>query len=107
MFTRETLEYILQRGVKSRAHFFQTEIKIHCRNLKLAEVPITYQMASPGMSSGPVNEAFGQLWRLFKLRLSGKLDELPKGADAKKYQLSGHLYRSTERSVAEPGTRVP
>ena len=75
MFTRETLEMVLARGIHSRAHFFQTEIKIHCRGLKFVEVPITYQMASPGLSSGPVSEAFEQLWRLFKLRLTGKLDQ--------------------------------
>ncbi len=77
MFTRETLEKVLAEGIHSRAHFFQTEIKIHCRSLKIAEVPITYSMASPGMSYGPVNEAFHQLWRLFKLRLTGKLESLP------------------------------
>jgi len=79
MFTRQTLERVLARGIHSRAHFFQTEIKIHCRDLKYVEVPITYQMASPGMSSGPVNEAFQQLWRLFKLRLTRRLDQ-PKSA---------------------------
>ncbi|MBV9081448.1 MAG: glycosyltransferase [Acidobacteriaceae bacterium] len=75
MFTRETLEMVLEKGIHSRAHFFQTEIKIHCRGLKFVEVPITYQMASPGLSSGPLNEAFVQLWRLFKLRITGKLDQ--------------------------------
>jgi dolichol-phosphate mannosyltransferase len=75
MFTREALEMVLEKGIHSRAHFFQTEIKIHCRNLKITEVPINYEMASPGLSSAPVNEAFQQLWRLFKLRLAGKLDE--------------------------------
>lgn len=75
LFTRETLEHVLARGIHSRAHFFQTEIKIHCRHLKFAEVPITYEMASPRLSSGPVGEAFQQLWRLFKLRLTRKLDQ--------------------------------
>jgi dolichol-phosphate mannosyltransferase len=41
MFTRETLTYVLERGIHSRAHFFQTEIKVHCRHVKLAQVPIT------------------------------------------------------------------
>ncbi|MBV9265920.1 MAG: glycosyltransferase [Acidobacteriaceae bacterium] len=74
MFTRETLQLVLAKGIHSRAHFFQTEIKIHCRHLKWVEIPITYEMASPGLSSGPVNEAFQQLWRLFKLRLTRQLD---------------------------------
>jgi dolichol-phosphate mannosyltransferase len=73
MFTRRALGIVLEKGIHSRAHFFQTEIKIHCRNLKLAEVPIHYQMASPGLDKGPVNEAFTQLWRLFRLRVGGRL----------------------------------
>jgi len=75
MFTRDALQQVLAKGIHSRAHFFQTEIKIHCRSFKLAEVPITYSMASPRLSSAPVNEAFQQLWRLFKLRLTGKLTQ--------------------------------
>ena len=73
MFRRDVLKKVLDRGIHSRAHFFQTEIKVHCRNLKIAEVPIHYQMASPRLSGGPVGEAFTQLWRLFKLRLAGQL----------------------------------
>lgn len=74
MFTRDTLQSVLSKGIFSRAHFFQTEIKIHCRSLNWIEIPITYEMASPGMSAAPVNEAFSQLWRLFKLRLMRQLD---------------------------------
>jgi dolichol-phosphate mannosyltransferase len=107
MFTRKPLEDVLRFGIHSRAHFFQTEIKIYCRNLKVAEVPITYQMASPGMSTGPVNEAFVQLWRLFKLRLRGKLVACPGNTDAKQYQPSDHLYRSTQPSAAQSGSRLP
>lgn len=73
MFRREVLEQVLQRGIHSRAHFFQTEIKVHCRNLKIAEVPIEYRMASPMLTSSPVTEAFAQLWRLFRMRITGKL----------------------------------
>ena len=75
MFTRPALEMALRKGIHSRAHFFQTEIKIHCRNLKIAEVPITYRSASPNLSKASLSEAFKQLWRLFKLRVRGKLDE--------------------------------
>jgi dolichol-phosphate mannosyltransferase len=77
LFTRKALEDVLRCGIHSRAHFFQTEIKIYCRKLRIAEVPITYQMASPGMSSAPVTDALTQLWRLFKLRLSRKLRACP------------------------------
>ena len=40
MFRRDVLQNVLDRGIHSQAHFFQTEIKVHCRNLKIAEVPI-------------------------------------------------------------------
>lgn len=74
LFRRDALEKVLAAGIQSRAHFFQTEIKIHCRRMRVIEVPITYKMASSGMSSTSIREAFTQLWRLFKLRLVGKLD---------------------------------
>ena len=43
LFRRETLIYVLERGIRSNAHFFQTEMKVHCRNMRLAEVPIRYK----------------------------------------------------------------
>ena len=73
LFTRGTLEKVLAAGIHSRAHFFQTEIKVHCRNLKIVEVPITYRAASPGLGSKALKDAFRQLFRLFQLRLQGKL----------------------------------
>lgn len=73
MFTRQTLQMLLDRGIESRAHFFQTEIKTYCRKLKFVEVPITYRAASPRLSSSSLREAFRQLWRLYQLRLNGEL----------------------------------
>ena len=73
LFTRRTLERILANGIHSRAHFFQTEIKVFCRNFKIVEVPITYRAASPGLGSKAIKDAFSQLFRLFQLRLQGKL----------------------------------
>ena len=73
LFSRSALQMVLEKGIRSRAHFFQTEIKVHCRHLRIAEVPITYRGASPGLSSSVVTEAFQQLWRLFRLRCRGQL----------------------------------
>ncbi len=73
LFSREALLMVLDRGVQSRAHFFQTEIKTHCRNLKFVEVPITYRAASPRLGSASLAEAFRQLWRLTQLRRRGQL----------------------------------
>jgi dolichol-phosphate mannosyltransferase len=75
MFSRRTLQGILETGIRSRAHFFQTEIKVYCRNLKITEVPIQYQAASPRLHGSAVKEALTQLWRLYRNRarqVSGK-----------------------------------
>ena len=106
MFTRETLKNVLAKGIHSRAHFFQTEIKIHCRNLKIAEVPIVYEAASPGLSGGPVTEAFTQLWRLFKLRMAGKLDQLSENPNANTDQHCSDVDSTPERSVANHSSGV-
>lgn len=73
LFSAQTLRMVLDRGIQSRAHFFQTEIKTYCRSLRFVEVPITYRAASPRLGTSAVTEAFRQLWRLFRLRLKGQL----------------------------------
>jgi dolichol-phosphate mannosyltransferase len=73
LFSRETISMVIGRGIQSRAHFFQTEIKTYCRNLDFVEVPITYRAASPRLGSSALKEAFRQLWRLFQLRLKEQL----------------------------------
>lgn len=72
MFSRTALEMVLQRGIRSRAHFFQTEIKIHCRHLNIIEVPILYQAASPRLGLGALKEALVQLWVMYRLRSAGQ-----------------------------------
>jgi dolichol-phosphate mannosyltransferase len=73
LFSRSALEVVLAKGIHSQAHFFQTEIKVHCRNLRIAEVPIRYRTPSPRLGSDAITESFYQLWRLFKLRCAGRL----------------------------------
>ena len=69
MFTRRALLRVLDEGIQSKAHFFQTEIKFHCRNCRVAEVPIVYRTASTTLPRGALHEAFVQLGRLFLRRL--------------------------------------
>ncbi len=73
LFRRDVLQSVMNRGIQSRAHFFQTEIKTYCRKFKNAEIPITYRAASPRLGGKALKDAFRQLWRLFKLRLTGQL----------------------------------
>jgi dolichol-phosphate mannosyltransferase len=68
LFTRAALEGVLRRGVNSRGHFFQTEIKVYCHGLRVAEVPIHYRAASPSVNNNVLKDAFANLWRLFRAR---------------------------------------
>jgi dolichol-phosphate mannosyltransferase len=67
LFSQPALRYILGRGINSRAHFFQTEIKFHAKPLRIIEVPIEYAAASPSVSSSSIKDAFKNLFRLVSL----------------------------------------
>lgn len=73
MFNRDALEHVLKMGIESRGHFFQTEIKAFCRKFNVVEVPIHYSQPSAGVNSKVLADSFKNLWRLFKMRMSGKL----------------------------------
>jgi hypothetical protein len=73
LFRREALQAILDRGIKSRGPFFQTEMKTYARRMKVAEVPIQYRSASHAVGSKQINDAFTNLFRLFNLRLAGRV----------------------------------
>ncbi|HLW75453.1 MAG TPA: glycosyltransferase [Bryobacteraceae bacterium] len=67
-FSRDALAQILDRGIHSRAHFFQTEIKYHARHMRVVEVPIHYSAASPSVGAASLTDAFLNLFRLVRLR---------------------------------------
>lgn len=73
MFSRLVLQDVLDRGIKSRGPFFQTEIKAYCRNFPAAEVPIYYRTPSHTLNNSTLKDAFVNLWRLFRLRIAGDL----------------------------------
>lgn len=73
LFSRPALQQVLDKGIRSRGPFFQTEIKTYCRGLRWAEVPIQYRAASHNISNASLHDAFSNLWRLFRLRVSGQL----------------------------------
>ncbi|MFA5554195.1 MAG: glycosyltransferase [Phycisphaerae bacterium] len=73
MFTKESLQSVLDKGIRSKGHFFQTEIKTYCRKMRIAEVPIHYSSPSNNVNTGVLLDSFGQLFRLFGKRISGKL----------------------------------
>lgn len=73
LFNCQALKYVLKKGICSQGHFFQTEIKVHCRKFKITEVPIYYKSASPSMNESVVIDAFKNLLRLTRQRIAGNL----------------------------------
>lgn len=73
LFTNSALKAVLNNGIKSRGHFFQTEIKVYCHKFHIAEVPIHYRAPSASVNLVVLKDAFKNLFRLFKLRLSGNI----------------------------------
>lgn len=72
LFSDTALRAVLEKGINSRGHFFQTEIKFHCRNFATAEVPIRYRAPSQNVSAGVLWDSFRNLFRLFTMRLTGR-----------------------------------
>jgi len=70
MFRPDALETILARGVHATGHFFQTEMKFHARDMRVAEVPIHYKTASNSLGSGAVFDALIRLFALFRQRFA-------------------------------------
>ncbi len=73
LFSRAALDMILRRGIHSRGPFFQTEMKVYCRQLRFAEVPIQYSSASHHVGRKAISDALTNLGRLFRLRLRGQV----------------------------------
>ncbi len=73
LFSRRALEMVLERGIRSRAHFFQTEIKVFCRKLRIVEVPIHYSSPSPRLKGSAITESFRELRHLRHRVRSGEV----------------------------------
>ena len=73
LFRRAALQAVLDRGIASRGHFFQTEMKAYCRHMSVVEVPILYRAPSAGLGAWVLADAIRNLARLFGLRLLGRL----------------------------------
>ena len=73
LFTRAALRHVLDRGIRSRGPFFQTEIKVHCRDMPVVEVPIQYHAGSHHVGAAALIDAFLNLGRLLRLRITRRL----------------------------------
>ncbi|MEZ5004228.1 MAG: glycosyltransferase [Chitinophagales bacterium] len=70
-FHRDVIGKLLQYPLKSKGHFYQTEIRYLLRKRRIFEVPIHYQAPSPRVSSSSVKNAYKTLFQYFLMRLSG------------------------------------
>jgi dolichol-phosphate mannosyltransferase len=68
-FTHEALSYIVRNGVKSRANFFQTEIRYMLHDWNWIELPITYSNPSPSVGKAQIMDS---LHNLRELRRRGR-----------------------------------
>lgn len=73
LFTNSALKSVLNHGIESRGHFFQTEIKAYCHKFHIAEVPIHYRAPSASVNIAILKDALKNLFRLFKCRLLGNM----------------------------------
>jgi dolichol-phosphate mannosyltransferase len=65
-FTRAALTRVVQLGVQSRAHFFQTEIRALMHEYRWIEIPIRYACPSKSVGQSSLTEAFRVLWSLHR-----------------------------------------
>jgi dolichol-phosphate mannosyltransferase len=70
MFTEAALREVMEKGIRSRGHFFQTEIKFHCRNMRIVDVPISYRSPSQAVNSAVLLDAFKNLLGLVLRRFA-------------------------------------
>lgn len=70
-FHRDVVEKIIQHEFKSKAHFYQTELRYLLRKRRTFEVPIHYQAPSPRVSKNAIKNAYQTLFYYFIQRLSG------------------------------------
>ena len=75
-FHRDIVAKIINHNFKSKAHFYQTELRYLLRKHRTFEVPIHYQAPSPRVSKSAIRNAYQTLFYYFFQRLSGKKPQL-------------------------------
>lgn len=71
-FTREMVKSFLDYPLRSKAHFYQTELRYLLRRRRQVEIPIHYKAPSPMVSDNAIRNSFEVLfyyfWRRIRLR---------------------------------------
>jgi len=70
-FRRPVVERLLAYPLRSRAHFYQTEVRYLLRNKRHIEVPIHYQSPSPNVSRRAIQNSLAVLIHYFLKRIRG------------------------------------
>ncbi len=70
-FHRDVVAKIINHDFKSKAHFYQTELRYLLRKRRNFEVPIHYQAPSPRVSPNAIKNAYQTLFYYFIQRLIG------------------------------------
>lgn len=75
-FHRDIVARIIRHDFKSKAHFYQTELRYLLRKYRTCEVPIHYQAPSPRVSKKAIKNAYQTLFYYFMHRITGNAKEL-------------------------------
>lgn len=75
-FRANVVKQILDYGLVSKAHFYQTEVRYLLRNSRYMEVPIHYRAPSPSVSDRAIKDSFRVFFYYIRLRLLGKSPEI-------------------------------
>jgi dolichol-phosphate mannosyltransferase len=63
-FNRKAMAAVFEKGVRSRANFFQTEIRYMMHRFRWMEVPIVYTNENYRIGRNSIREAFRILWAM-------------------------------------------
>lgn len=69
-FHREVLERLLHHPLRSKAHFYQTEVRYLLRKTRFMEIPIHYRAPSASVSRGAIVNSLSTLWYYFIKRIT-------------------------------------
>jgi dolichol-phosphate mannosyltransferase len=71
-FHSNVVKAFLDYGLKSKAHFYQTEIRYLLRKTRYMEVPIHYRAPSPSISDKALKNSLITFWYYIKKRFTGQ-----------------------------------
>lgn len=71
-FQASIVKRFLDYPLRSKAHFYQTELRYLLRFKRYVEIPIHYKAPSPSVSQNAILHSLSVLWYYFARRLKGK-----------------------------------